>query len=111
MNKLLLLTAALGIAGALGFATITASSAQADDDKCHHKELKTVLVHDACLGKDGKGGSQTAAKDAMKAFMKAGKSKQSNLSCNTCHKKLAPDYPLTDNAYATFQKLGGEMRK
>jgi NAD-dependent SIR2 family protein deacetylase len=104
MSKLGLIACILSIAGALTFATFTASADDAAGDApaaaaCIHTEFKTTLVKDACT----KGG-QKAAKDAMKAFMKEKKIK----SCNQCHSKLAPKYELKKDALEQFQKAGGK---
>jgi len=106
MSKLGLIASILSIAGALTFATFTASAdeAKAADDKpttatCVHTEFKTELVKQACA----KGGQQEA-KNAMKAFMKEKKIK----SCNQCHSKLAPKYELKKDALDQFQKAGGK---
>ena len=109
MKKLALLAMVLGIVGVIGISAL----ASADDAKptpCHRTEFKTQLVHDACVGADGKsGGGQKAAKDAMKQFLKANKSKKPGLDCTTCHAKLAPEYPLKDDALKTFESLGGKL--
>ncbi len=108
MKKLALLAMALGIGGVIGIS----SFASADDKPtpCHRTEFKTQLVHDACVGVDGKsGGGQKAAKDAMKQFLKENKSKKPGLDCKTCHEKLAPEYPLKDDALKTFESLGGKL--
>ena len=110
MKKLALLAMVLGIGGVIGIS----SFASADDKPapCHRTEFKTQLIHDACLGADGKGGSQKAAKDAMKQFLKDNKSKMAGLDCTTCHAKLAPEYPLKGDgseSLKTFEKLGGKL--
>jgi hypothetical protein len=108
MKKLALLAMVLGIGGIVGVTTLTASAA--DDPPCHRTEFKTQLVHDACIGADGKtASSQKRAKAAMQQFLKDNKSKKPGLDCTTCHKKLAPEYPLKDDALKTFQDLGGKL--
>jgi hypothetical protein len=87
------------IVGALAFATLTASPADADGTACVHKELKTDLIKQACE----KGGQQEA-KTAMKAFMKEKKIK----SCNECHSKLSPTYDLKSDGLDQFTKAGGK---
>ena len=109
MKKLALLAMVLGIAGVVG---ISAISAKADDGgtACHRTVFKTQLVHDACIGADGKKkSSQKDAKDAMKAFLTANKSKKPGLDCTSCHSKLAPDYPNKPDALDTFKALGGKL--
>ena len=98
MSKLGLIASILSIAGALTFATFSASAEDAPAP-CLHKDFKTELVKQACT----KGG-QPEAKTAMKAFMKEKKIK----SCNQCHVKLAPSYELKPDAFEQFQKLGGK---
>lgn len=98
MSKLGLIASLLFIAGALTFATFTASADDAPAP-CIHTEFKTEMVKQACA----KGG-QPAAKTAMKAFMKDKKIK----SCNQCHEKLAPKYELKKDGLDQFQKAGGK---
>lgn len=109
MKKLALLAMVLGIGGVIGIS----SFATADDAKptpCHRTEFKTQLVHDACIGADGKkASSQKDAKAAMKQFLKDNKSKKPGLDCTTCHVHLMPDYPLKDDALKTFTSLGGKL--
>jgi hypothetical protein len=102
MKKLGLCTMVLGISGLMAFSGV----AFAKDGDCKRTSFKTELVRDACT-KDG--GGQKAAKDAMKAFLKAHKKDQAGLDCTSCHSKLAPDYPLKDDALKTFEKLGGKL--
>ena len=66
---------------------------------CVTKEFKTELAKEACA----KGG-QPEAKAAMKKFMKKAKIK----SCNACHTKLAPKYPLKPDGLEQFKKAGGK---
>ena len=99
MSKLGLFATLTSIIGALAFATVGASTADADGTACLHTDFKTELVKQACT----KGG-QKEAKDVMKAFMKEKKIK----SCNQCHSKLAPKYELKPDALEQFQKLGGK---
>ena len=98
MAKLGIFASIVTIACALGFSTLSVSSASAEGDACQHKEQKTEMMKEAC--KKGQG----AAKDAMKAFMK----KAGIKSCNQCHSKLAPTYELKKDAYDQFQKAGGK---
>jgi hypothetical protein len=65
---------------------------------CHRTEFKTELIKQACAT-----GGQDAAKAAMKKFVKEKKIK----TCNTCHARLAPDYPLKPDALQRFHNLGG----
>lgn len=98
MKKLGILS--LIAAAALAVATFT-TRADADDAACKRKDFKTELVKQACTGPKG---SQEAAKDAMKKFMKDKGIK----SCNECHSKLAPDYPLKDTGLKEFTDKGGK---
>lgn len=98
MSKLGLIASLLSIAGALTFATFTASAEDAPAP-CIQKDFKTELVKQACA----KGG-QLEAKTAMKAFMKEKKIK----TCNACHAKLAPKYELKKDGLDQFQKAGGK---
>ena len=108
MKKLALVSMILGIAGVLGISAV--ADAGGGDKPCFRTAFKTQLVHDACVGADGKTkGSQKAAKDAMKQFLKANKSKKPGLDCTTCHAKLAPEYPLKPDGLDTFKSLGGKL--
>jgi hypothetical protein len=100
MSKLGLIASILSIAGALTFASFSASAEDTPAAAaCVHTEFKTELVKQACA----KGG-QLEAKTAMKAFMKEKKIK----SCNQCHAKLAPKYDLKPDGLQQFQKIGGK---
>jgi hypothetical protein len=100
MSKLGLIASILSIAGALTFASFSASAEDTPAAAaCVHTEFKTELVKQACA----KGG-QAEAKTAMKAFMKEKKIK----SCNQCHAKLAPKYDLKPDGLQQFQKIGGK---
>ena len=66
-------------------------------------KFDTSLVKKACA----KGG-QKAAKDAMKKFLKTAKTKQADITCNTCHTKLAPNYELKADGLQRFKTLGGK---
>lgn len=104
MSKLGLISSIVAIVAALGLATFTSSTADADGGACARKEFKTELVKNACTGTKDKPGNQDAAKDAMKKFNKDHHIK----SCNDCHKKLAPNYELNDDGLKHFQELGGK---
>lgn len=65
---------------------------------CHRTEFKTELIKHACAQ-----GGQDAAKAAMKKFVKEKKLK----SCNVCHARLAPEFPLKSDALQRFKDLGG----
>src|SRR5262247_1165067 len=109
MKKLGLLAMVLGIGGVLGVAAMTAS-AGGDPKPCHRTEFKTELVKNACTGADGaQKGSQPAAKEAMKKFLKDKKAKKPGLDCASCHVHLTPDYPLKPDALDTFKSLGGKL--
>jgi hypothetical protein len=101
MARFGLLSLALSFAAVIGFATVSGPVA-AGDAACKRTKFETKLVKDACAA-----GGQKAAKDAMKKFMKDGKKKKSDLSCDSCHSKLAPDYPNKPDAMKLFKELGG----
>lgn len=97
MAKLGLFASITMIVAGLSFAKM--SSPDADPKPCVTKDFQTALVKEACM----KGG-QKAAKDAMKKWNKSKKIK----SCNQCHTKLAPKYPLKKDGLEQFKKLGGK---
>jgi hypothetical protein len=109
MAKLAFFASIATIIAALGFASMSA----ADDAAvpCKHTTFKTQLAKDACTAgyKDKKG--QAAAKAAMQDFMKTAKIDGKTPSCSTkfCHKNLAPNYDLKDDAFDQFKKTGGKM--
>jgi hypothetical protein len=70
---------------------------------CHRTTFDTKLVAAAC-----EKGGQGAAKAAMKKFVRAAKKQEASLECKSCHTKLAPAYPLKDDALEHFRRLGGE---
>jgi hypothetical protein len=110
MKKLALLALVLGIGGVIGVTTLSARAGDDTGPPCHRTEFKTQLVHDACIGADGKSpSSQKRAKAAMQGFLKEAKKKDAKLDCTSCHKKLAPEYPLKDDALKTFESLGGKL--
>lgn len=100
MAKLGLFASLAVIAGALTFASMSSSTADKAVNNCVSKTYKTELVKNAC-----ETGGQKAAKAAMQAFNKEKKIK----SCNKCHSKLAPKYPLKADAVEQFKKLGGKL--
>ncbi|MBL8020264.1 MAG: hypothetical protein JNM27_11410 [Leptospirales bacterium] len=73
-------------------------------EACKTTEFKTKGYKEACI----KGG-QKAAKDFAKSFLKNAMKTESGLNCNSCHTKLAPDYPLKPDAVTRFQSLGGQL--
>jgi hypothetical protein len=101
MSKLGIFASLTAFVLAIGVATLSPTAAVAGDGPtpCQHKDFKTDMVKEACA----KGG-QPAAKEAMKQFQKDHKLQ----SCNQCHKKLAPNYELKDDALDQFTKLGGK---
>ena len=82
-------------------ATMDDDDEEEDLGPCKRSEFKTQLVKDACA----KGG-QLDAKKAMKRFVKDAKKKLDvgNVTCNTCHDELAPEYSLKDDALARFEE-------
>ncbi len=81
----------------LGLATVPQS---ADAGKaCARTSFKTDLIKKACK-KD-----QSAAKKAMKGFLKQAKKAEKGLKCNSCHSKLGPKYPLTKDGLEKYNKL------
>jgi len=105
MVKLALFAAVATIAGALAFATIS----QADNPSpCKHTDFHTQIAKDACA----KGG-QPAAKKAMQDWVKTVKIDGVTPTCSPkfCHKNLAPNYDLNDDAFTKFKAAGGKMIK
>jgi hypothetical protein len=104
MKKLWVLSMAAGLALALGsgIASPAHEAAAKGDKPCARTKFKTKLVEEAC-----KAGGQKAAKRAMKKFVKAVKKADGgdpDLACDSCHKDLAPDYPLAKDALKLFKK-------
>lgn len=102
MARFGLLSLAAAFAAVIGIASVS-STATAGDAPCKRTKFETKLVADACA----KGG-QKAAKDVMKTFLKDAKKKKSSLACDSCHTKLAPDYPLKPDGLKQFKDLGGK---
>jgi hypothetical protein len=105
LPKLAILVIAVAAVG------LIVSAADGRSVPCRAKVFHTRLVKNACVA-----GGQTAAKDVMKKFMadvmrgQSGKRPnkgQMHLTCNSCHTKLAPDYPLTTNGLTLYKQLGG----
>jgi hypothetical protein len=104
MVKLGIFASLLTLCAALSYATIESTPAEAAA-ACKRTEFKTKLVKEACA----KGG-QKAAKDDMKAWLKATKTKNPKIEgCPTCHSKVGGDYPLKPDALKLFAENGGEL--
>jgi len=89
-----------GIVAVTTALVVAALAARSDAGPCVRKDLKTVMVSEACA----KGG-QDAAKAAMKSFM----GDKGIKTCNQCHSKLAPSYDLKADGLTQFAKLGGAL--
>lgn len=104
--------AAALVAAAFGWAVATVSVVPADarNGACVARTFKTEMVKDACAR-----GGQAEAKKVMKRFMadaqvrvsKFKRKASDELACETCHTRLAPSYPLTEDGLALFKRLGG----
>lgn len=103
MAKLGMLVSSTTIVGTIVGALVFAGFARTPDADagaaCKRSDFKTKLVKAACT----KGG-QAEAKAEMKKWMKANKIK----TCNVCHAKLAPDYPLKKDAFKRYKDAGGK---
>ena len=88
---------------------VLAAPAASDDAKpCHRKSFQVDLVKKACAG-----GGQQAAKSAMKEWVKKAKAASGgdpDLTCDSCHSDLAPEYPLSDGALDKFKKLNALIK-
>ena len=103
MAKLGIFSSVIALVAALGLASMNATAD--DGGPCKRTDFKTELVKNACTkGTKDKKAGQEAAKDEMKAFMKAKGIK----TCNECHSKLSPNYELKDTGLKHFQELGGK---
>src|SRR5579863_116480 len=105
MVKLAVFASIATIVGALAFATLS----QADNPTpCKHTDFHTQMAKDACA----KGG-QPEAKKEMQAWVKTVKIDGTTPTCSPkfCHKNLAPNYDLNDDAYTKFKTAGGKMLK
>ena len=89
------------LVGTLAVVTVTTPTADAAAP-CKAKKIETKFLKDACDA-----GGQKAAKDAMKKAMKEWKKKDSSVSCNSCHTKLAGDYPKKPNAMKDLSEKFG----
>jgi hypothetical protein len=70
---------------------------------CKHSKFDTTMVAAACQA-----GGQKAAKDEMTRWMTEAKKRMSNLACQTCHMKVAGDYPLKPTGLQLYKDLGGQ---
>ena len=92
------IASALGtIVGALLFAGVRNDEAAAAT-ACSRTTFKTQMVKQAC----------TEGQDKAKAVMKAWNKEKNLKSCNQCHDKLAPSYPLKADGLEQYIKLGGK---
>ncbi len=97
MSKLVI--GMFAVSAALGLAWPTEPQAGAP---CKRTQFETTLVAEAC-----RAGGQSAAKDAMKKWVKQAKAKKAGLECKSCHSKLAPSYDLAPDGLLLFTELGG----
>ena len=70
---------------------------------CRATRFETKLVREACAS-----GGQKEAREAMKKFQRRAREIRDDLECRTCHRALAPDFPLEKDALKRFRDLGGE---
>ena len=74
----------------------------------HRTSFQVDLVKKACAS-----GGQQAAKNAMKEWVKKAKAAPGgdpDLTCDSCHSDLAPEYPLADGALDKFKKLNALIK-
>jgi hypothetical protein len=99
----------LAAAIAVTLVALAVPPAAGDDPKpCHRTSFQVDLVKKACAS-----GGQQAAKNAMKAWVKKAKAAPGgdpDLTCDSCHGDLAPEYPLSDGALAKFKKLNALIK-
>lgn len=86
----------------LTFETIASSSVEAVV-ACKRNKFDTTMVAAAC-----KAGGQKTAKDEMTSWVRAAKKRKPDLSCQTCHTKVAGDYPVKPTALRLYKDLGGQ---
>ena len=106
------LAAAFG-AAAFGWVLsgLSAVPADASNTACVTRDFKTELVRSACAR-----GGQAEAKKVMKRFTadakarvrKPGLKAARNPTCDSCHTRLAPRYPLTGAGLELFKRMGGK---
>jgi hypothetical protein len=106
MKTLAALSLAAGLALSLTYGFSAPSQADAWAGKpCARSAFKTDLVKQAC-----KDGGQTAAKKAMKDFVKKAKKTEPDLACDSCHTKVGGDFPLTKDGVTKFEKLAKTVK-
>ncbi len=101
MIKLCLAALTATLVATLTLVTLSPSAEAAAP--CKAKKIESKLLTEAC-----KAGGQKAAKDAMKKWMKTAKKQDPKVTCQTCHSKLAGDYPKKKDAWDLYKKFGGE---
>lgn len=106
----MILSSLLALGLLLSGLTLQLSTASAADDEeaggdaaCVRTKFDTKMTEDAC-----KKGGQKEAKKAWKAWQKEAKKAGVELSCKSCHTKLAPEFPLKPDALEQFKKAGGK---
>ncbi len=105
MSRFAVVALSLGFVGVIAGAAFTSRTALAgsDDKPCFRTKFQTDLIKQACST-----GGQPLAKKTMQKFLQDAKKKEAGLECKGCHKALAPEYPLKDDALDHFHKLGGK---
>lgn len=102
MTKLGIFTSVVALFTAIGIAAMSPADAE---QACHRTDFKTDMVKTAC-----EKGGQPEAKKAMQAWVKTVKIDGKTPTCSKafCHKNLAPNYDLNDDALDKFKKAGGK---
>lgn len=100
MKTLAVLSLAAGLALSLSFAFSPTSADAWSGKPCARTKFESALVEKACAE-----GGQSAAKKAMKAFVKKAKKTDPELACDSCHTKIGGDYPINKDGAAKLKEL------
>ena len=109
MAKLGLFASLAAIVASLSIATLSSSTASADDDKCVRTTFQTEMVKDACKT------SQKAAKDAMKKFIRRTRRSRAATSATrtsrpstSCSPDVPKQLPGEVGGLQRYKDLGGK---
>lgn len=103
MKTLAVLSLAAGLALSLSFAFSPTSADAWSGKPCARTKFESTLIKKACAE-----GGQSAAKKAMKDFVKKAKKADGGdpeLACDSCHTKIGGDYPTNKDGAAKLKEL------
>jgi cytochrome c5 len=104
MKKHLVVVLLAAIIAVLAYAIVAQPAVADSEPPCARKTFKIKVVEQAC--KKGQKSAQTLMKTFVKdvkAAKKADGEATFSLTCNDCHSKLKPEFPLKANGLKDFE--------